>query len=71
MSPEKFRNVEAELFQSGEGNMKTIVICEIVPLYRGRKAILRKNRYCRNLGGLMFNHKPALVRIGKTESRSR
>jgi hypothetical protein len=35
------------------------------------KAILRMDSDYWNLGGLMINHKPALVRIGKTRSRSR
>jgi hypothetical protein len=58
------------LSTEGEGNMNTIVMRDsAAPPWS--KAILRKESRCRNLGSPMADHKPALVRIGKTMSRSR
>ena len=58
------------LSTEGEGNTNTIVMRDsAAPPWS--KAILRKKSRCRNLGSPMTDHKTALVRIGKTMSRSR
>ena len=61
---------EAESVAFDEGYMYTIAMRDRGAL-PWSKAILRMNSYYWNLGGLILNHKTALVRIGKTRSRSR
>jgi len=54
----------------GEGKMNVVDMRDdAAPPWS--KAVSRMNSSFRNLGGLVFNHEPALVRIGKTMSRSR
>jgi hypothetical protein len=70
MSRERNVVAKAEPVTLGEGNMSIIDMREDAAS-PWSMAILRKDRSCRNLGSLVIGHKPALVRIGKTMSRSR
>jgi hypothetical protein len=63
-------DAEAEPVNVGEGNMSIIAKRDDAAL-PWSKVILRRKSFYRNLGGLAIGHITALVRIGKTMSRSR
>ena len=70
LSPENADDTEAESVIEDEGNTSMIDMRDHDAL-SWSKTILRKQSCYRNLGDLMINHETAVVRIGKTLSRSR